>query len=115
MHDEVEALTLDLEVVVRDERGNLDDDVTRRLESGHLEVHPHQQRGDPTIPRSCPTYRSFGSTRKSRCPRTRIPATPVPISCRRRRSRSLRGEDALLSVPASPSPFPTGTPASCCP
>ena len=44
VHDEVGALGDDLELVVGDDRGDLDDDVLRRVEAGHLEVHPDEHR-----------------------------------------------------------------------
>ena len=33
---------IDVEVVVGDQRRDLDDDVTQRFESGHLQIHPHE-------------------------------------------------------------------------
>ena len=42
--DEVGTFADHVEVVVGDERGDLDDDVTVRFEAGHLQVHPHEHR-----------------------------------------------------------------------
>ncbi len=44
VHDEVGALGDDVELVVGDEGGDLDDDVTGGVEARHLQIHPHQHR-----------------------------------------------------------------------
>ena len=49
--DEVGALGDDLEIVVGDERGDLDDGVAGRVEPGHLQVHPGEHRAN--IPNWC--------------------------------------------------------------
>ena len=43
--DEVGAFGHDGQLVVRDERRDLDDDVVGGVEAGHLEVHPHEHDG----------------------------------------------------------------------
>ena len=43
--DQIGTLGDDLEFVVGDQRGDLDDDVTRRLQAGHLQVHPDEHGG----------------------------------------------------------------------
>ena len=40
--DEVGPFGDDLELVVGDDGGDLDDHVPGRIEAGHLEVHPHE-------------------------------------------------------------------------
>ena len=40
VHDEVDAVVERLEVVVGDERRDLDDHVTVEVEAGHLEIEP---------------------------------------------------------------------------
>ena len=45
---EVGALGHHLQVVVGDQGGHLDDDVAAHVESGHLQIHPHQHAGDAT-------------------------------------------------------------------
>ncbi len=40
--DHVDALTEDVEVAVRHERSNLDEQIAVHLEPGHLAVDPHQ-------------------------------------------------------------------------
>jgi dUTP pyrophosphatase len=49
VHGDVGTLGHDPELVVGDERGQLEDDVAQGIEPGHLEVHPHQHRPDPTL------------------------------------------------------------------
>ena len=74
---QVGALAHDLEVVVGDERGDLDDHVAVRLEAGHLEVHPDEHRGRigrcrrPSV-LGCSTSRSSAST----------PTCPLPAYAR---------------------------------
>ena len=45
-HHQVGTLGHDGQLVVGDQRGDLDDDMAVDVEPGHLEVHPHQHRGD---------------------------------------------------------------------
>jgi hypothetical protein len=40
--DEVGSLGDDVQFVVGDDGGDLDDHVHRRIEAGHLQVHPHE-------------------------------------------------------------------------
>ena len=49
VHDEVGALSHHREVVVGDERCNLDDDVVGGIEARHLEVHPHEHAVDRRV------------------------------------------------------------------
>ena len=42
VHDEVDAVVERLELVVGDERRDLDDHVALDVETGHLEIEPHQ-------------------------------------------------------------------------
>ena len=73
-----------VEVVVGDERGDLDDHVLGRVEPGHLEVHPHQHggtqsSGSRTLDR-CSTCPSSASTPSCRCRPTPATATPASTS-----------------------------------
>ena len=42
MDDDIRAFRDGLELVVGDHRGDLDDHITRRVKTGHLEVHPRE-------------------------------------------------------------------------
>ena len=57
VHDEVGPLGDDLQLVVGDDRGDLDDDVLGRIEAGHLEVHPDEHRAQATGRRVTAIYR----------------------------------------------------------
>ena len=45
---QVGSLGHDGQVVVGDQGGHLDDDIAFDVQSGHLQVHPHQHVGDAT-------------------------------------------------------------------
>ena len=68
--DQVGSLGDDLQLIVGDQGGDLDDHVLRRVEPGHLQIHPDQhratgyvsQRGDQVRP-PCPTRRWSPSSR----------------------------------------------------
>ena len=72
VHDEVGTFGHDLEVVVGDERRDLDDDVARRVETRHLEVHPHEH--GPMVGRGRRSLRCSTDRRARRPPRSRPPA-----------------------------------------
>ena len=57
--DEVGALVDDLQVVVGDERGDLDDQCACRVETGHLEIHPNQHVILPTVARPVADARPY--------------------------------------------------------
>ena len=67
VHDEVGTLLQDVQVVVGDQRGDLDDHVPGRLQAGHLEIHPHQHGRKTTqrvtVARQWPIQRAARQTR----------------------------------------------------
>ena len=73
--DEVRALGDDLELVVRDERRDLDDHVAGRVEPGHLEIHPDQH-GWMVRSRAFPARRA-GRTGRYPAAVLDIPFTPL--------------------------------------
>src|SRR5690606_4315874 len=50
VHDEIGALGHDLQLVVGDQGGDLDDHVAAGVEAGHLEVHPHEHAPEASGP-----------------------------------------------------------------
>ena len=87
-----------VELVVGDDRGDLDDDVTTRVEPGHLEVHPDEHGGTIDSPRGRGA-RSFASTPTCRSRRMHTWAMPGP-TCRPR--------DVTIAGPGGRALVPTG-------
>ena len=124
VHDEVGALGHDLELVVGDDRGDLDDDVAGRVEPGHLEIHPDEHgRRVLHVVVATRARRARAPRRPGRAPRPRPrPARLRQAGRRRPRPRRPRGRRASRraaaepwSPPASRSRSPRATPGSCSP